>query len=178
MSRINRTPVGLQGFLGSQNFGVNPGELSQTVSPTVDLTPFLGAQGLRQAIVTGARNAPGLIASFITGVTLDPDTYMMMLGWSVYVDDPGTAITDVKVGCFARDFSNTGTSGTSGEHCLGTSELEPNVAANAEFAASVWLPQPIIFEPNITISFRYLTLAATTANFADCSVLYYSLPAG
>ena len=61
MSRINRTPEGLQVLLGTQAFGDNPNELSQVVSPTVDLLPFFAASRLRQATLTGSRSTPGEI---------------------------------------------------------------------------------------------------------------------
>ena len=40
MSIINRVPRGLQSLLDSKSLGVNPTELMQTVSPTVDLAYF------------------------------------------------------------------------------------------------------------------------------------------
>jgi len=47
MSQINRPPIGLQSLFGSKNFGQNPSELSQIVSPSVDLFTFLAQQELR-----------------------------------------------------------------------------------------------------------------------------------
>jgi len=40
VSKINQTPRGLQSLLGNVNQGVNPSDLSQVVSPGVDLFPF------------------------------------------------------------------------------------------------------------------------------------------
>lgn len=38
--RINTPPRGLQSFLGSQNFGDNPSDLSQIVQPVLSVFPF------------------------------------------------------------------------------------------------------------------------------------------
>lgn len=52
MSQVNKPPLGLQDFLGSQNFGKNPSELAQTLIPTLDLFPFLSVYDLETT--TGA----------------------------------------------------------------------------------------------------------------------------
>lgn len=58
MSIINRVPRGLQSLLDSKSLGVNPTELLQTVSPTVDLSAWWYADkplnGTSSAIVAGA----------------------------------------------------------------------------------------------------------------------------
>lgn len=60
MSQINRPPIGLQGLLGSKNFGVNPSDLNQQVVPIVDLFDFWASQTLRYiketAVTAGVGN--------------------------------------------------------------------------------------------------------------------------
>lgn len=63
MSKINTTPVGLQDFLGSKNFGRNPSELGQVVSPSLDLKPFLGVYEQRLARATDLRTGVGVCCS-------------------------------------------------------------------------------------------------------------------
>jgi len=59
MSQINRPPVGLQGLLGSQNFGQNPNDLAQQVLPIVDLFPFWSSQTLKFDKQTGTSAGGG-----------------------------------------------------------------------------------------------------------------------
>ncbi len=49
MSKVNRLPRGLQGLLFNRNFGVNPSELRQDISPGLDLYPFYSANSLNAA---------------------------------------------------------------------------------------------------------------------------------
>jgi len=58
MTILHGYPVGLLSMLGSQNFGVNPKELAEVVSPVVDLSDLYLLQF--QQSVSGAVGVPGV----------------------------------------------------------------------------------------------------------------------
>ena len=64
MSKILRSPRGLQHLLGTQAFGANPDQLSQFVQPTIDLTAFYKGELLKTASATTSITADGQIGSF------------------------------------------------------------------------------------------------------------------
>lgn len=52
MSQINRVPSGLQGLLGSKNFGDNPKQLAGIVAPTIDMWPFLSIESFSASMTS------------------------------------------------------------------------------------------------------------------------------
>lgn len=54
MSVVNTPPFGLQDLLGAKNFGRNPNELVENISPSLDQWPFLGYSFIRAARNSGS----------------------------------------------------------------------------------------------------------------------------
>jgi hypothetical protein len=63
MSKIHRPPRGLQHLLGSQSFGKNPDELSQIVTPGLDLTGYYAAELLKTQTVNTNVASDGVIGA-------------------------------------------------------------------------------------------------------------------
>lgn len=63
MSKVNTLPKGLQEFLGNTSQGVNPSDLSGTVSPGIDLYPFWSADKIRNVVSNANIGAVGQFAA-------------------------------------------------------------------------------------------------------------------
>lgn len=79
MGRVNTPPLGLQSLLGNQNFGDNPDDLSQTIRPVIDQTPFLGSTQIKYSRDASSLNGVGVAVTttvpqgeawYILGVSL------------------------------------------------------------------------------------------------------------
>lgn len=163
MSKINTPPIGLQSLLGSQSFGDNPSDLLQQVRPAIDLLPFWGSTKLECQWSAGNRSAPGNITSF----AYDANFARMLVGVAIYAGTP-TAGTYQS----AAYLSKINELPSNQIHLIHSDE--PTVVpASSEYGWSFWMPQPLILEPGIGISFR--TLQQTANATLNCTAIYYRL---
>lgn len=175
MTQINRPPLGLQGLLGTQSFGQNPGEALQEVRPIVDMLPFWQTQLLRAATAVGQRDTPGLINNLESGVTQDVNSYWMLYAVAVYLQSVGTVAAEIQVGVFLDELSTS--SPTVTPVPIAVSDVV-SVVPNDEFAFVHILPRPLILEVNVQLEYRYLRNTMTGSPFARAIALYHKLPTG
>lgn len=167
MSRINRTPGGLQTLLGSQNFGDNPSELGPVVAPTLDLLPFYGSEVLRSQYIQGTRASEGEVAR-------------TALGGRVAVIGASARIVAGVVGAGYVQFS-IGLTKVSGEDpskpvFLATSENQ-TIALGDTPAFGMTFPFPLIIESGVQVLANFD--AVNGGNFTvELGVLYYDLTPG
>ena len=165
MSKINRPPLGLQQLLGSQNFGVNPTELEQSVKGTIDLFPFFGAPLLDGRTTVGARASEGLITSIVL------DRRVALIGATAVAQMIATSNNG-----FAITLSGIPGSSPSDGHVLfygADSYLNTNYA----FGGGL-LPYPLVLETGAIINFYWIENTSGFGGNVDCSVLYYDLDPG
>ena len=171
MSKINRPPLGLQGLLGSQNFGVNPDDLLREVRGTIDMLPFWGATQLRQKRLSGGRTTTGLIVSqeviagetwLLLGVGFDLTT---LSAGGPYTLQGYIALNDLNVDLV-----------TPGVHILKAGHISTGLAPGDTYEFGILLPQPIILEPQVKIELYWQQVNLAAADAVNLSVLYYSIP--
>ena len=167
MSRVNRPPLGLQGLLGSQNFGDNPDELLQGIRPSLDLLPFLGSGLLKRYSITGSRATAGSIVK--TGDHVGEAWYVLSISVQRLGAINGTDVQSaIDISYVEQD------TGVVDEHILAVSPQQ-TLALNQEYAFT-WEPKvPLLIEPYVNIGARWLEPDNAT-RIMTLSVLYYAFP--
>ena len=170
MSAINRPPLGLQGLLGSKNFGDNPSELARTVQPTLDMLPFMGGTTLRGNRISGGRTTLGLIAQL--PVPSDEVWAMIALSCGRAAGFTGGG-GSIKV---ALSIDNT--AGPFSGHTQFISESpEETVAGTEWFTHSLMFPTPLWLEPNTDLSAYFTVNTLVNPDSMTLFALYYAMPA-
>mgnify|MGYP000431930982 CR=1 FL=1 len=165
MSQINRPPIGLQGLLGSQNFGTNPSELSQIVSPGIDLFPFWASQGLKFDKQTGSAAGVG---SLIETQVPDGKTWAV-LSCAFLCDDP-TANAD-RIQWIAIDENATGT-----DYFVVAVENFGGAIDDALFRTVIWRPSPLFWlPPKFVIRGVLDTAQAGVSRDFELHTVYYEI---
>jgi len=170
MSQINRPPLGLQELLGSQNFGDNPKDLGNLVSPTLDMLPFYGAGALKYRSTSGGRNGEGLISNVTLFGTV------ALIGCSAWAE---TGLTVGSVGKLGLTMNGIATQTVPGDVEMVLAANEDGVAwpATSQPALAFTFPSPLVVEQGCTINSRwfYWTGNADTIRLV---VAYYDLSGG
>lgn len=171
MSAINRPPLGLQGLLGSQNFGDNPSDLLQQVRPTIDLFPFLGSQVLSQRQIQGGRVDQGLIVT----QPVESGEVWAIVGASGFCDPSGPGPYTLSMAIGLNDLNNV--SAVGGTHYMAQTRQATGQAGNHFQSVSWNPPQPLILESDTAIELWWMSANLAAPDTCTLSVLYYALPA-
>lgn len=165
MSRVNQPPIGLQDFLGNQNFGENPNTLSSTLLPSVDLTPFLGSQQLSFARNSGSRSGVGVAVS----QTVPQGEAWFMLSVAVNQN------TSVTAGAQCVGITLTNVPGLPGISIKLATSQYVSIGVN-EFVPAVWQPPiPVMFEAGTTINCHAFAIPGAGPDFYEITSMFYRL---
>lgn len=170
MGAVNRYPQGLLGLLSAKTDGKTPDQASETLSPTLDLTPFY-LSGISLSIAEASESG-STIGTFADIEVPTGET------WMVYaIESRMTAVTAGDTGHVAPEMYNVQGTQVGGmifnETVLGfafTAGTSGEIQSN-----KVVFPAPVVVRSPIAFRTRGMRLGAVTTVLLETRVLYYRL---
>lgn len=173
MSQINRVPFGLQDLLGSKNFGTNPSQLGQVVTPTLELWDFLKYERRARVISAGG---------FATAVTQQielfviPDTEIWLVeqvGCTIAKTGAMNVGDQIHLTALAINLPDSDNPGVNhpladlGSYTAATANPITAISRTYEFAS------PVVFGPGDAISFFSNAVVAAAGSWSVRSMVRF-----
>lgn len=96
LSKVNTPPIGLQNLLGNVNQGVNPHELDQIITPSVDLYPHWATNKIRAAFETA--EVAGAVGQGLGISVPEGELWQVIAAECAYETVSATTDTSISVG--------------------------------------------------------------------------------
>lgn len=166
MSKINTPPIGLQDFLGSKNYGENPAQLGQVVSPMLDLAPFFGVYEQDIARDTGVLTGRGIAAT--VEVPEGEAWYLLAAGGRIET----AAAAAVYAIAIELESAVGGLGATAGLPLAMRYVENGNLVSGDLYAVTFQPPQPVILGPGSKLNLHVYKSIATNQIYQLVSWFY------